>query len=233
MGGGWDSTDWQHNHLNTCPGNAAFNVASCDISQNANSFIGGGQIGARWQTGHFVLGIEGTADYARFNAVDRDPAGAAALAAGLTVFNLVDTTRLRNLYTVTGQAGYAWNRQLVYVKGGWAGSSLWRDMLETSTVNGTFFDGQVSQQVNGWTVGVGFEYRLMSMPNFSVGVEYDYMRLTAGNATACATGTALNIFACPAPAQPLLFNGFHADVNQVLLRGNYTFNWSGPVVAKY
>jgi outer membrane immunogenic protein len=102
-GGGWATTDWQHNHIAECPGNSfAFNVASCDIgNQRSNSFIGGGQIGARWQTGQWVVGIEGSADYANFNANTLDPQ---AIAAGLTIF---DGTRLRNLYTVTGQVGWA------------------------------------------------------------------------------------------------------------------------------
>jgi len=49
----------------------------------------------------------------------------------------------------------------------------------------------------------------------SVGLEYDYIRLRASDAAACLTGTAGSIFSCPGGTQPLLFTGFHADVNEV------------------
>jgi len=226
-GGGWAGTEWQNNHVSLCPGNGAFTVSSCDIGQRATSFIGGGQIGARVQTGQFVFGIEGTADYARFRASSLDPTGAIATALGGTSFLLTDTTRLSGLYTVTGQGGLAWDRWLGYAKGGWAGSRLYRDMFIASPVLGTFNDGNVSQQANGWTVGTGFEYRLTSLPGVSVGLEYDYIRLRAGNVAACVTGTQGSGFSCAGGTLPLLFTGFHANVNEVLFRANYTFNWMG------
>ena len=215
-GGGWATTDWQHNHLSTCPGKGPFNVASCDIgNQSSISFIGGGQVGARWQTGQFVLGIEAMADYARFSANTTDPQG---LAIG---FNFVDSTQLKGLYTVTGQAGIAWNQALWFVKGGWAGSRVTQTLTEITNPN----VGQVSHSANGWTVGTGIDYRLTSLPNFSIGIEYDYIRLSAGDTSTCVTAPGFG-FSCPAPATPLLFNGFRANINEVLVRANYNFNWA-------
>lgn len=226
-GGGWAHTDWQDNHVSLCPGNAFFNVATCDIPQKSSSFIGGGQIGARWQTGQWVVGIEGTADYANFNSTILDPTAAAA---GLTATPLTDTTRLRGLYTATVQTGIAWDRELWYVKGGWAGSWLTRSTLIVVPGAGTTQSGPVSQQASGWTVGTGLEYRLRWWPNFSVGLEYDYIHLNAGNVATCVTvtGTVLSGF-CGGGfggTQPLLNNNFHANVNEVLVRANYTFNWA-------
>ena len=221
-GGGWAHTEWQDNHFSTCPGNSAFAAATCDIPQKSNSFIGGGQIGVRWQTGQWVLGLEGTADYANFKSTIIDPAAAAA-----AFLFLNDTTKLQDLYTATAQVGIAWDRLLGYVKGGWAGSRLTRFTI--NTVPGDVFQGgPVSQQANGWTVGTGIEYRLTSLPNFSVGLEYDYIHLDAGNVATCASG-GLNFF-CGGGlggTQPLLYNGFHANVNEVLARANYTFNLGG------
>jgi len=223
-GGGWANTDWQDNHNSTCVGNGAFNVASCDIPQRLSSFVGGGQVGARWQTGQWVLGIEGTADFANFSSTIIDPVSAAGGATTLT-----DTTKLRGLYTATVQAGIAWDRELWYVKGGWAGSWLTRDTLVNLPGLGTVEGGPVSQHANGWTIGTGLEYRLTSWPNFSIGLEYDYIHLNAGNVATCVTttGTIGSIFCGggPGSTQPLLYNNFHADVNEVLARANYTFNW--------
>jgi len=213
-GDGWASTEWLNNHISTCPGNALFTVSSCPTgSQSSNSFIGGGQIGARVQTGQFVFGIEGTADYANFHASTLDPQ---AFAQGFTIF---DGTQLRGLYTATGQVGAAWDRSLWYVKGGFAGSSL----TQTSTaIAGPTF-GAVSHLAYGWTVGTGLDYRVTR--NVSVGLEYDYIRLYAGNASTCTTG-APSVFSCPAPTTPLMFTNFHANANELLIRASYNFNWA-------
>jgi outer membrane immunogenic protein len=224
-GGGWSHTDWQDNHFVTCAGGLAFAVPGCDIPQKSSSFVGGGQIGARWQTSQWVFGIEGTLDYANLHAFGSDPAAAAA---GGGAF-LLDDTRLRNLYTVTGQVGLAWDRFLGYVKGGWAGSRL---SLNTIVIATPSIVAPVSENANGWTVGTGLEYRLASLPNVSVGIEYDYIRLAAGNVATCTSG-APSIFSCSAPTQPLLYNNFHANMSEVLARLNYTFNWAGPVASKY
>lgn len=218
-GGGWAGTEWDHNHLDTCSN--VFTVAGCDIGkQSSNSFIGGGQIGARVQTGQFVFGIEGTADFANFHPSTIDPQ---LLTIGVTA---IDSTQLRGLYTATAQAGIAWDRELWYVKGGWAGSRLTQSIGLTGAAPDF---GTVSRQANGWTIGTGLEYRLASLPNFSVGLEYDYMKLTAGNTSTCSNGPGY-IFNCAAPPgifTPLLFGNFHANVNELLVRGNYTFNWAG------
>jgi outer membrane immunogenic protein len=216
-GGSRASTDWLNNHLSTC--SAGFTVSGCDDGgQSSNSFIGGGQFGARWQTGRWVVGIEATADYTNFHAITLDPQGAAA---GFTIF---DETRLRGLYTLTGQAGVAWDRSLWYVKGGWASSRL----TQTSNEPSVPIFGSVSHQANGWTVGTGLEYRLTSLPNFSVGLEYDYIKLNAGDTSTCTTPSGNSAFSCPVPTvAPLMFTGFRANISEVLVRGNYSFNWAG------
>lgn len=216
-GGGWAHTEWQDNHVSLCPGNGLFAVPTCDIPQRMNSFIGGGQIGARWQTGQWVVGIEGTADYANFKSTIVDPTSAAF---GLT--SPLDTTRLRGLYTATAQAGVAVDRALWYVKGGWAGSWLSRN---TVTLPAPSYVGPVSQQAAGWTVGAGIEYRLPSWSALSIGLEYDYIHLTAGNVATCGAGPP-SVFCGGGGTQPLLYDGFHANLSEVLLRANYTFNWA-------
>jgi outer membrane immunogenic protein len=220
-GGGWARTEWFSNYDSLC--SLDFVTATCGVSQKSDSFVGGGQIGGRWQTGSLVLGVEGSADYARFNAKDAFDPG--------DPFPLYRSTTLNNLYTVTGQIGFAVDRALFYGKGGWAGSSLTRDIINTA-LEGTN-TARVSNFANGWTVGTGAEYSLPSMPNLSIGLEYDYVKLSAGNQTGCYTGPIGNGFDCPAPTNPLVYNGFKGQINEVLFRMNYTFGPSAPVVARY
>ena len=234
VGGGWADTYWGSNYNAICsPG---FLLPTCDVSERTNSFLGGGQVGARWQTGRFVIGVEGSADFARFHANSGNPFDPPTSV-------LTRDTKLTGIYTVTGQAGFAWERSLFYAKAGWAGSSLEQTINLNSLAGfGTRFAGTGSRMANGWTAGTGWEYRVASMPNLSFGVEYDYIHLSAGDTTGCYTGGAgANGFDCVPPvptppgfvSSPLRFSNFHADINQVLFRANYTFNWAGPVVAKY
>jgi hypothetical protein len=70
----------------------------------------------------------------------------------------------------TGQVGYAWNNVLWYVKGGAAVANQRWDLF--NSVNGV---GIVQAERTRWggTVGTGFEYGFA--PNWSVGIEYDYL----------------------------------------------------------
>jgi outer membrane immunogenic protein len=229
LGGGWADTHWGGNYDAACaPG---LLLPTCDVSDRSTSFVGGGQIGWRWQTGKFVFGVEGSADYARFHANSPDPFNTAT---GM----IFRDTKLTGVYTITGQAGFTWDRSLLYVKGGWAGSSLEQALFLTNSLSGANLTSATgSRWANGWTVGTGWEYRLAALPNLSLGIEYDYMHLTAGDTTGCYTGTGLSVFNCVPilllPSQTLRFSNFKADISEVLFRANYTFNWAAPIKARY
>lgn len=230
LGGGWASTDWKNNFDPGCPGNGAFAVTSCDFPSNSTSFIGGGQLGARWQIGMWVVGIEGMTDYARFNSVGLESSYAAAGIPPSTEYQN-DANKLSNLYTVTGQAGLAWDRTLWYAKGGLAMSSLNRSTQTVAPPVAPFpliWNTSASQPAIGWTVGTGVEYRPASWSNVSVGLEYDYIHLTANNASTCASlnNPAGSVFCgTTGGTVPVLYSGFNANINEVLVRFNYNFNW--------
>lgn len=68
-GGGWAGSRWLNNHftgVETCTAAVNFNLQCDQVNQSSASFIGGGQIGKRWQTGPWVVGIEASLAYARF-----------------------------------------------------------------------------------------------------------------------------------------------------------------------
>jgi outer membrane immunogenic protein len=125
------------------------------------------------------------------------------------------------------QAGYAWDRTLWYVKGGYAGGEM---KLNSITIPvGTL--GPAKTNLNGWTVGSGIEY---AWQNLSVGLEYDYIRLEGG-ATTCAPNNPASVFTC-AGGLPLRYANIASDVQQVVVRLNYELGdpWGkAAVVAKY
>jgi outer membrane immunogenic protein len=77
------------------------------------------------------------------------------------------------LTTVTGRLGWAWDRVLLYGKGGgaWVGSNN-----PTLTINGTPVAILTSNSNWGWTAGLGAEWAFWG--NWSARIEYDFVGLT-------------------------------------------------------
>ena len=154
----------------------------CDTpgNQKIGGWVVGGQGGARWQWGGWVVGIE--ASLAATRIIGNDPS---TCTPGVNTcigipggFDVHHETLFSTLYTATAQFGYAFNRTLWYVKGGWAGgrgAPQLRGLLGPAPAT-TFFGGE-TRQASGWTVGTGIEYLVLQ--NLSLGIEYDYFRLHA------------------------------------------------------
>jgi outer membrane immunogenic protein len=134
------------------------------------TFLGGGvQVGTNWQMDAFVLGWETDFDFLDMNNSVTDAAG--------------QTERIEShwLATVTGRAGYAIDRTLLFVKGGAAfGDEQNKIFAPTGANSGT---GRVTQ--TGWTVGGGVEYGLSR--SWSVRLEYDYIDFPADNRNAAGS----------------------------------------------
>jgi outer membrane immunogenic protein len=213
-GGEWASWDWKDNRTGVgfCAA-TPFGGAPCDpVSQSASSFVGGGQVGARWQTGRWVLGVEGSLAYS--NLHDSGPL------ASTTAVN--SDTRLRSMYTGTVQVGHAWDRMLWYVKGGYAGAELHRDVFLPT---GGPLNSPVTQRANGWTIGTGVEYALHR--NLSLGLEYDYTNLRADSVSTCTIGVA-SVFCGTGGTAPVRYSDFNSDIQQVVVRLNYKFGRDEP-----
>lgn len=128
---------------------------------SASGFVGGGQIGYNFQSGHWVWGAEA------------DISGASAstsLAPGAS-FN-VDMVS-----TVTARFGYAQDRWLVYGKagGGWVDVSASLNAIPAVGFSGASFSGTGS----GGAFGVGAEYAFAH--NWSAKVEYQIIDLGGDN----------------------------------------------------
>ena len=102
VGYGWAEKDWRD----------AFGL---NIANKANGFLGGGQVGFNYQIGQFVLGAEGDFSWTGING-------------GTTLLGIVPppggsfNTNVNWTSTLTGRLGVAFDRWLVYGKGGvaWA-----------------------------------------------------------------------------------------------------------------
>ena len=115
--------------------------------------LAGPQIGANWQTGKLVLGIEadwqGTSqeDYACRNDCNG-------------VFNITYDQSLRWFGTVRARVGIAQDRTLWYVTGGGA----WGRVDDNFSLSSTFFDVfpsvSATHVLSGWTAGGGVETAL-------------------------------------------------------------------------
>lgn len=182
-------------------------------NHSKDSWIAGGQLGLRYQLpANWVIGIEGM-----WSGVDLSTNEASPTLAANGLPNRFRGTDISALYSVTGQLGYAWDRLLVYAKGGWAGADV-----ELSTLNANNgVASSVSGNARGWTVGGGAEYAFA--PNWSFAIEYGYYNLDMGDKETTQSN-----------GSPAIYRNFETEIHTVAARLNYRFDWGKtPVVAKY
>ncbi len=138
-------------------------AAGCSTGQfSTGGFLVGGTLGANYQWGQFVLGIEGDGDWTNLTGTTTTFCGVGC------------TTQSDWLATVRGRAGYAFDRILIYGTGGGAFGNLQAaaGVLPFSS----------STQI-GWTAGAGVEFAFT--PNLTGKVEYLYVDL---GSQSCAAG---------------------------------------------
>jgi outer membrane immunogenic protein len=123
---------------------------------NVTGFVAGGQAGYNWQWSRVVLGVEADISASQFNGNDGGVSG---------VLDRFDGRRGWG-GTVRGRLGYAVDRWLFFVTGGWA----FLNHNYSSTILPAGPGIVFSDHDNGWTVGGGIE--LAFSPNWSAKVEY-------------------------------------------------------------
>ncbi len=132
---------------------------------NTSGFLVGGTLGANYQIGSFVIGLEGDGDWNDANGTTFN--GACTAAGGCT-------TKSDWLATLRGRAGFAWDRVLFYGTGGAAFGGVQAAAGGLPFATGT---------QTGWTAGAGVEFAFA--PNWTAKVEYLFVNL--GNFTCPAT----------------------------------------------
>ena len=134
------------------------------FSQSNSSWLGGGQVG--YLHGNWVAGIE-----VSYSATDLKHTSSALLA-----FDRSRNSNIDDLLLVTARFGYASDRWLAYLKGGYANAQMGFDTIVTSTGAPTTTS---SRRDGGWTVGAGWEFAITQGLSFAV--EYDFARIEVGD----------------------------------------------------
>jgi outer membrane immunogenic protein len=184
-----------------------------------DGFLAGGQVGANYQTGQWVFGVEADFSWSDINGDSIHPAINPVPRQSET------TSEVNWVITLTGRLGITTGPALFYVKGGGA----WADFeSHSNTINTN--NGVITQTTSGgetrfgWTVGGGLEYALGA--NWSAKVEYNYLDF----GTERVTRSGFN-FANDTPVTAERDADTHLHI--VKFGINYRFGAGGPVVARY
>jgi outer membrane immunogenic protein len=183
-GAGFSGSSWTDPFTG---GNNTFNSGA--------GFLGGGQIGANYQFNMLVLGVEGDFSWTGLKGGGTDSIGEAI------------NTNTNWTSTVTGRVGAAFDRLLVYGKGGLA---LAQDHSSLTDLGGN--SANTTFMRTGWTVGAGLEYGITK--NWSAKIEYDYLNF--GSQT-------LNF---STPLQPAYSSSATLNVQEI--KAGVNFRFGGP-----
>jgi outer membrane immunogenic protein len=186
------------------------------VSGDTSGFLGGGQVGCNYQLApNWVIGIEGDGSAADIKGDVTD-----------TVSGITGTAHARTdwIASATGRLGWAWDRWLIFAKGGaaWAGDKYSADIP-------TLFEHlDASETRSGWTVGGGVEWAFWY--NWSAKLEYDFYDF--GTRSVTFTGT------IGPTSVPEVVPGIDVKqtISAVKFGINYRFDWGkgkAPVVARY
>src|SRR5665213_3233116 len=166
-GGGWSHKCWDITNV----AGVAVIPSAPEGCHNATGGMAGGQVGYRWQMSSFVFGVEAQGDWADLKGSNPS----LFFGPGST-----NQTRVNGLGLFTGQAGYAWNNVLWYLKGGAAVTADKYNGFITAT-NLAFDQGSETRW--GGTVGTGIEFSFAQ--SWSLAVEYDHAFMGTRSATSC------------------------------------------------
>lgn len=186
------------------------------------SAIGGGTLGCNWQgASPFVVGGEVEGGYMRLTGSAIDPYSIPALGS-----DTVASTRIGSWYaSVAGRVGYAWDRVLVYGKGGVGFTEVRSSVIDacnTGPCGGGLLTATGRSNQAFWVAGGGVEYAFDR--SWSIKGEYLFLGIDKTYAV-CGPGAAT--------AAGSTFCSSHnvEGIHTFKVGVNYHFN--SPIVAKY
>jgi iron complex outermembrane receptor protein len=168
-------------------------------SFGTSGFVFGGTVGANYQMGSLVFGVEGDGDWARASGFGTFTATSLCAGGCLTTNTWLSTAR--------GRVGYAFDQFLVY---GTAGAAF-------GNVRASFSEGAMSGvNKTGWAVGAGIEVALGR--NWSAKAEYLFVDLGNGSCTTdCAIANA---------AGPAIIPNIAVKFDESIVRGGVSYRFS-------
>jgi outer membrane immunogenic protein len=190
--------------------NAFGSTGLADFTANYSSTggVAGGEAGYNWQSGSYVVGLEGDLFWSGMKGND---ASAVNSTANPFPINSVDADNLRWGGTIRVRAGYTIDRWMLFFTGGYA----FGDIVHTNTA--ATID-KFTVQANGLTAGGGIAYALTN--NVIGKFEYRYY----------------NFNGYSRPGTPLTPNGqlpYTTQSTYSVVTLGLDFKFGGPVVAKY
>ena len=208
--------------------NTATALFPAGFTQSASRYgdFGGIVGGANYQFNWIVLGVE--ADWQGSSNGNVTTIPSPTIIANQTLA----TQETDWVGTVTGRLGVAWDRWLIYGKGGAAWRHRESDSIQTFDVSNNLLASSTTSPTNesGYVVGGGVEWA--PFDRFSFKLEYDYYNWGTNPSAAltCQFG------ACGAvgAVTPAGVSSVHADTWEIKAGVNFHFNWlGGSVAAKY
>jgi outer membrane immunogenic protein len=170
----------------------------------ADGAFGGGQIGYNWQRGKVVFGVE-----ADIQASDIQENGRTEFPTSFSASSL----DIEYFGTVRARLGYAFDRTLLYVTGGFAyGDVELKHRFQQDFPGATLERGAKSDTETGYAVGGGLEYALGD--RWTIKTEYQYVDL---GDVSVAAGPDLNTI-----------EGIETDVNFHTVRFGVNYKLGGP-----
>ncbi len=180
---------------------------------NGTGAVAGGQVGCNYQQGNWVLGVEGEGAWSNSRATN-------SLVLTPLDSMSITTTNTRD-FSVAGRAGFAFDRTLIYGKGGWAWGSFDYNSTTICCFFGTTSFRSGSRNVDGFLVGAGIEHALTR--NWTVKFEYNYIGFGSKLLTVGVDGLGVPFDASTSPTKQIFKVG-----------ANYLFDFGGaPIAAKY
>jgi len=194
VGYGWGSVDGNTTRAVTIPPPSAPNfwvnqpnpvpfVFERDF--DPKGWLGGLQAGYNFQAGRIVYGVEtdftwtGQKDSIFLSGDTRPTSGNIPFNGEDFSYNETTSAKLKYMGTVRGRIGYAFDRFLPYVTGGFAWGRMSMDtswlLHQFNQVANLPFAGSESHTHLGWALGAGFEYAFAE--HWSAKVEYLFVDL--------------------------------------------------------
>ena len=132
--------------------------------------------------------------------------------------------------TITGKFGYAWDRVLLYAKGGGAWVATASPSISIAGGGPASISSVNNTSASTWTAGFGLEWAFSG--NWSVRAEYDYIPTEKSDAPSCAPNEALpNQSLTVAPATPtfggdvISFNNRNLSIFTAALNYKFGGGW--------
>jgi outer membrane immunogenic protein len=191
---------------------------------NGTGAVAGGQAGCNYQDGNWVFGLEGEGYWSGIRINNN----------GSEIINPVfnngpetfrETLKNTDDFTIAARVGMAFDRTLIYGKGGWAWGAFKDDRFNVCcSVNSTPETFSTHGTLDGPMFGVGIEHALTR--NWTVKFEYDFIAFS---------NKELSNFNCVGTVCGVTGTSSFSMTKQIFKVGaNYLFDIGGaPLVAKY